>query len=164
MDALDGVEVTDLGDLDARARRQHDIPTDLQGALVTSVQPDSNSAEAGLKPIVVVKSGRSQAGARAASSHTGSMASVETAVSALFRQTGMIRTDTLQELFEVASLLANQPLPRGRRVGVLTNAGGKKIALLLPEVGTAAAFLAALAATMALHLALRPRPAAPAPR
>jgi len=79
------------------------------------------------KPIVVVKSGRSQAGARAASSHTGAMASGETAVSALFRQTGMIRTDTLEELFEVASLLANQPLPKGRRVGVLTNAGGPAI-------------------------------------
>jgi len=50
MDALDGVEVTDLNDLDARARRQHDIPTDIQGALVTSVQPDSNSSEAGLRP------------------------------------------------------------------------------------------------------------------
>jgi len=79
------------------------------------------------KPIVVVKSGRSLAGARAASSHTGSMASGEVAVSALFRQTGMIRTDTLEELFEVATLLANQPLPAGRRVGVLTNAGGPGI-------------------------------------
>jgi len=79
------------------------------------------------KPIVVVKSGRSLSGARAASSHTGSMASGETAVAALFRQTGMIRTNTLEELFEVASLLANQPLPTGRRVGVLTNAGGPAI-------------------------------------
>jgi serine protease Do len=49
MDALDGVEVTDLEDLDARARRQAGVPRDLQGALVTSVQPESNSAEAGLK-------------------------------------------------------------------------------------------------------------------
>ena len=55
------------------------------------------------------------------------MASGEVAVSALFRQTGMIRTDTLEELFEVATLLANQPLPAGRRVGVLTNAGGPGI-------------------------------------
>jgi acyl-CoA synthetase (NDP forming) len=79
------------------------------------------------KPIVVVKSGRSQAGARAASSHTGSMASGEVAVSALFRQTGMTRTDTLEELFEVAALVANQPLPGGRRVAVLTNGGGPGI-------------------------------------
>jgi acetyl coenzyme A synthetase (ADP forming)-like protein len=79
------------------------------------------------KPIVVVKSGRSQAGARAASSHTGALASGEVAVSALFHQTGMVRTNTLEELFEVTALLANQPLPAGRRVGVLTNAGGPGI-------------------------------------
>jgi acetyl coenzyme A synthetase (ADP forming)-like protein len=80
-----------------------------------------------LKPIVVMKSGRSAAGARAASSHTGALASVEVAVSALFHQTGMIRTETLEELFEVAALMANQPLPKGRRVAVLTNAGGPGI-------------------------------------
>jgi len=79
------------------------------------------------KPIVVVKSGRTAAGARAASSHTGALASVEVAVSALFRQTGVIRTETLEQLFEVTSLLANQPLPQGRRVAVLTNAGGPGI-------------------------------------
>ena len=79
------------------------------------------------KPIVVVKSGRTAAGARAASSHTGALASVEVAVSALFRQAGVIRTDTLEQLFEVATLLANQPLPKGRRVAVLTNAGGPGI-------------------------------------
>ncbi|MBI5156637.1 MAG: GNAT family N-acetyltransferase [Acidimicrobiia bacterium] len=79
------------------------------------------------KPIVAVKSGRTLGGARAASSHTGALASVEGAVSALFRQSGVIRTDTLEELFEVTSLLANQPLPKGRRVAVLTNAGGPAI-------------------------------------
>lgn len=79
------------------------------------------------KPIVAVKSGRTAAGARAASSHTGALASVEVAVSALFRQAGVIRTDTLEQMFEVASLLANQPLPQGRRVAVLTNAGGPAI-------------------------------------
>ena len=78
------------------------------------------------KPIVAVKSGRTL-GERAASSHTGALASVEGAVSALFRQSGVIRTDTLAELFEVTSLLANQPLPKGRRVAVLTNAGGPAI-------------------------------------
>ena len=79
------------------------------------------------KPIVVVKSGRTTAGARAASSHTGALASGEMAVSALFRQAGVIRTDTLEEMFEVTSLLANQPLPKGRRTAVLTNAGGPAI-------------------------------------
>jgi acetyl coenzyme A synthetase (ADP forming)-like protein len=77
-----------------------------------------------IKPIVAVKSGRSEAGARAASSHTASMAAGDVAVDALFRQTGVIRTDTLEELFDVASLLAHQPLPAGNRVGILTNAGG----------------------------------------
>jgi len=80
------------------------------------------------KPIVVVKSGRSPAGARATSSHTGALiAASDVTVDALFRQAGVIRTDTLEELFDVATLLANQPLPRGRRVGIITNAGGPAI-------------------------------------
>lgn len=80
------------------------------------------------KPIVVVKSGRSAAGARATSSHTGALlAASDVTVDALFRQAGVIRTDTLAELFDVASLLTNQPLPTGRRVGIITNAGGPAI-------------------------------------
>ncbi|MBU1865045.1 MAG: GNAT family N-acetyltransferase [Actinobacteria bacterium] len=79
------------------------------------------------KPIIAVKSGRTSAGARAASSHTGALASVEVAVSALFRQAGVIRVDTLEQMFEAASLLANQPAPKGRRVAVLTNGGGPGI-------------------------------------
>ncbi|HZJ46655.1 MAG TPA: GNAT family N-acetyltransferase [Pyrinomonadaceae bacterium] len=80
------------------------------------------------KPIAVVKSGRSGAGARATSSHTGALlAASDVTVDALFRQAGVIRTDTLSELFDVASLLASQPLPRGPRVGIITNAGGPAI-------------------------------------
>ena len=80
------------------------------------------------KPIAVVKSGRSAAGARATSSHTGALiAASDVTVDALFRQAGVVRTDTLAELFDVASLLANQPLPKGRRVGIITNAGGPAI-------------------------------------
>lgn len=80
------------------------------------------------KPIAVVKSGRSAAGARATSSHTGALiAASDVTVDALFRQAGVVRTDTLAELFDVASLLANQPLPEGRRVGIITNAGGPAI-------------------------------------
>jgi acetyl coenzyme A synthetase (ADP forming)-like protein len=80
------------------------------------------------KPIVVVKSGRSTAGARATSSHTGALiAASDVTVDALFNQSGVIRTDTLEELFDVGSLLANQPLPKGRRVGIITNAGGPGI-------------------------------------
>lgn len=76
------------------------------------------------KPVVVVKAGRTEAGARAASSHTGALAGLDVAVDALLGQAGVIRTDTIHELFEVAVLLANQPAPRGRRVAILTNAGG----------------------------------------
>jgi len=80
------------------------------------------------KPIAVVKSGRSTAGARATSSHTGALiAASDVTVDALFRQAGVVRTDTLAELFDVASLLANQPLPKGSRVGIITNAGGPAI-------------------------------------
>ena len=79
------------------------------------------------KPIVAVKAGRSGSGARAACSHTGALAASDTIVDALFRQSGVIRTETLEELFDVAALLAHQPLPAGNRVGILTNAGGPGI-------------------------------------
>jgi acetate---CoA ligase (ADP-forming) len=79
------------------------------------------------KPIVAVKAGRSTAGARAASSHTGALAVADAVVDALFHQAGVIRTGTLQELFDVAVLLSHQPLPRGDRVAILTNAGGPGI-------------------------------------
>ena len=80
------------------------------------------------KPIVAVKSGRTSAGAKAASSHTGALLQAsDHTVDALFRQAGVVRTDTLSELFEVAALLANQPTPVGRRVGIVTNAGGPGI-------------------------------------
>lgn len=80
------------------------------------------------KPIVVVKSGRSTAGARATSSHTGALlAASDVTVDALFRQAGVIRTDTLEELFDVVALLSQQPLPVGRGVGIVTNAGGPAI-------------------------------------
>ena len=86
-------------------------------------------AVARLKPIVAVKSGRSAAGRRAAMSHSASLASLDIAVEALFEQTGVIRTNTLEELFDVVSLLSMQPVPAGPRVGVVTNAGGPAILL-----------------------------------
>lgn len=79
------------------------------------------------KPIIAVKSGRTESGARAASSHTGSLAGLDVAVDALLGQAGVIRTDTIEELFDAAMLLANQPVPRGNRVAILTNAGGPGI-------------------------------------
>ena len=79
------------------------------------------------KPIVAVKAGRSAAGARAASSHTGALAESDAVVDALFRQAGVLRAATLEELFDVSTLLAHQPLPPGRRVAILTNSGGPAI-------------------------------------
>lgn len=79
------------------------------------------------KPILVVKSGRSAAGARAAVSHTGALAAPDVAVDALLTQSGVLRTETMEELFDAAALLANQPVPKGRRVAILTNAGGPGI-------------------------------------
>ncbi len=80
------------------------------------------------KPIIVVKSGRSAAGARATSSHTGArIGASDVTVDALFHQAGVVRTDTLSEFFDVAALLANQPLPPGRGVAILTNGGGPGI-------------------------------------
>jgi acetate---CoA ligase (ADP-forming) len=107
------------------------------------------------KPIVVVKSGRTAAGARAATSHTGVLAGMDVAVDALLGQAGVIRTDTMEELFDLTVLLANQPAPVGERVAILTNAGGPAImasdacesrGLALPDLtpGTIAALRAFL--------------------
>jgi acetyl coenzyme A synthetase (ADP forming)-like protein len=79
------------------------------------------------KPIVAVKSGRTRAGARAANSHTAALAASDVAVDALFHQTGVIRADTLDEMFDIASCLDMQPLPAGPRVAIVTNAGGPGI-------------------------------------
>ena len=95
------------------------------------------------KPVVVVKSGRTGAGRRAASSHTAAMAVRDTAVEALVHQAGVIRTDTLEEMFDIAAVMSSQPVPAGRRVAVLTNVGGPGIlvadaceaaGLLVPEL------------------------------
>jgi acetyl coenzyme A synthetase (ADP forming)-like protein len=81
-----------------------------------------------VKPIVAVKSGRSPAGVRATGSHTGALiAASDVSVDALFRQAGVIRTDTLEELFNVAALLAGRSAPTGRRVAILSNGGGPAI-------------------------------------
>jgi len=79
------------------------------------------------KPIIAVKSGRSAAGARAAGSHTAALAASDVVVEALFHQTGVIRADTIDEMFDLAACLDTQPLPRGARVGIVTNAGGPGI-------------------------------------
>jgi acetate---CoA ligase (ADP-forming) len=79
------------------------------------------------KPIIIVKSGRSTAGARAASSHTGALAGGDVATDALLAQSGVVRVDTVEELFDLAMAFSHQPIPRGNRVAIVTNAGGPGI-------------------------------------
>ncbi|MEP7054973.1 MAG: GNAT family N-acetyltransferase [Actinomycetota bacterium] len=79
------------------------------------------------KPIVAVKSGRTAAGSTAAQSHTAAAATPDVAVDALFRQSGVIRVDTLGQLFDVARLLTAQPLPHGNAIAIVGNAGGPGI-------------------------------------
>jgi acetyl coenzyme A synthetase (ADP forming)-like protein len=79
------------------------------------------------KPIVAVKAGRSAAGTRAAASHSAALAGLDVAVDALFAQAGVLRVDTMEQLFDLAALLSCQPVPQGPRVGVVTNAGGPGI-------------------------------------
>ncbi len=80
------------------------------------------------KPIIIVKSGRGTAGFRATQSHTAALLSTsDVTVDALFKQSGVVRTDTLDEMFELTSVLAHQPVPKGNRVAILTNAGGAGI-------------------------------------
>jgi acetyl coenzyme A synthetase (ADP forming)-like protein len=79
------------------------------------------------KPILAMRSGTSRAGAKAASSHTAAMAGSDAAVEALFRQAGVLRASTLEELIDTSVLLSRQPLPKGNRVAIVTNAGGMGI-------------------------------------
>jgi acetyl coenzyme A synthetase (ADP forming)-like protein len=79
------------------------------------------------KPVVVLKSGRSSAGARAASSHTGAMAGTDAAYDALFKQCGVLRASSIEELFDIGKAFASGLKPGGPRAAILTNAGGPAI-------------------------------------
>ena len=79
------------------------------------------------KPIAVVKSGRTQAGARAASSHTGALAGTDIAIDALLAQCGVLRAESIEELFDMAMAFEDLPIPAGNRVAIVTNAGGPGI-------------------------------------
>ncbi|HEY7627039.1 MAG TPA: GNAT family N-acetyltransferase, partial [Ilumatobacteraceae bacterium] len=96
------------------------------------------------KPIVAVKSGRSAAGARGASSHSAALATSDDVADLVLSRAGVIRVDTLEELFDTTQALASQPAPRGRRVAIVGNAGGPAIlaadaaaahGLVVPELG-----------------------------
>ena len=79
------------------------------------------------KPIIILKSGTSTAGAQAASSHTGALAGSDRAYEAAFRQSGVLRVETMNELFDLARAFSTQELPAGSRVAIVTNAGGPAI-------------------------------------
>ncbi len=138
----------DLGENDCLEFWEHDPATAVVMLYLESFQDPiallpAAQRIARCKPIVVLKGGRTAAGARAAGSHTAALTTPHAAAEALFRQSGMIRVDTLQELFEVTALCAAQPTPAGRRVAVLSNAGGPGVlcadvleseGLVLPEL------------------------------
>ena len=79
------------------------------------------------KPILAVKSGRSPEGAKAAASHTGSLAGADSDYDAIFQQSGVLRVEDVGELFHVASAMSSQPFPKGNRIAIVTNAGGPGI-------------------------------------
>lgn len=79
------------------------------------------------KPVIALKPGRTEAGRRAAVSHTGSLAGLDEATDALFEQCGVIRVGSIEELFDLATAFSMQPAPKGRDVGIVTNAGGPAI-------------------------------------
>ncbi|HYA35033.1 MAG TPA: GNAT family N-acetyltransferase [Candidatus Binataceae bacterium] len=81
------------------------------------------------KPIIAVKAGRTAAGTRAASSHSAALASSDVGIDALFEQAGVVRASTLEEMFDIVTLISQQPAPKGNRVGIVTNAGGPGILL-----------------------------------
>ncbi|MEM8720802.1 MAG: bifunctional acetate--CoA ligase family protein/GNAT family N-acetyltransferase [Cyanobacteria bacterium P01_G01_bin.39] len=76
------------------------------------------------KPIIVIKGGRTGAAAMAAASHTGTLAGSDEVLDAAFRRCGVLRVDTIEDLFNMTELLAKQPRPKGKRLTILTNAGG----------------------------------------
>ena len=98
---------------------EHDPDTDGDPAVPrvvrqpAQVRRDSRAVSLATKPIVALKSGRTLAGARGAASHTAALANPDVAVDELFRQAGVVRVDTLEQLFDTAALLVHQPLPRG---------------------------------------------------
>ncbi len=110
------------------------------------------------KPVIVVKSGNTQSGARAVSSHTGSLAGSGEAYTAAFKQCGVIRAHSVEELFDLAVAFAYQEIPRSRRVAILTNAGGPGI-MATDAVETAGLELAPIGADTVAKLRTKLPPA-----
>ena len=99
------------------------------------------------KPIIVIKAGRTQAAAKAAASHTGSLTGSDLVLDAAFRRSGVLRVDTIAELFYMAEVLAKQPRPSGPRLTILTNAGGPGVLATDALIGNRGELAALSAAT-----------------
>lgn len=122
----------DLNESDLLEALEKDENTSVIAAYLEGVDDggrflDTTSRVSRSKPVIVFKAGVTQAGARAVSSHTGTLAGSENTYIAAFRKCGALRADTMENLFMMARGFAAQPPPRGPRVGVITNAGGPGI-------------------------------------
>lgn len=121
------VTETDLLDLWQDDPRVRVIAAYLEGVANGSRFRAVASAVTRRRPVVVLKAGRTHVGAGAVTSHTGTLAGSDVAYSTAFREAGIIRANTTEELFDVAMALASQPLPPGRNLTIITNAGGPGI-------------------------------------
>ena len=122
----------DLSETDFLTAFSDDDATDVVVGYLESIDSGDDFMKAAeeasrKKPVVVFKSGVTQAGGKAASSHTGSLAGADMAYGAAFKRSGIIRADTFEALFDYAMALAMQPLPKGDHVAIITNAGGPGI-------------------------------------
>ncbi len=99
----------------------------VDGRKFMDIAREITSSRAHPKPIIALKAGRTLAGARAASSHTGSLAGSDKVYDAIFDQSGVRRVDTMEELFDYVKAFSTQPLPKGRNVAIVTNSGGPGI-------------------------------------
>ena len=119
----------DLSEVDLLRTLAHDDQTKVIAGYLEDISSGDNFVKAAeeassFKPVVILKSGTTVAGLKAAASHTGVLAGVDTAYGAAFKRSGVIRADTFQELFDFVTAFSMQPLPKGKRVLIITNAGG----------------------------------------
>jgi acetyl coenzyme A synthetase (ADP forming)-like protein len=119
----------DLCETDVLAAFQNDEKTKVVAGYLESISCGEEfirvaESLAAIKPLVILKGGTTSAGSKAASSHTGALAGADIAYGAAFKRAGIIRADTFESLFDYATAFATQPLPKGNRVAIITNAGG----------------------------------------
>ena len=110
------------------------------------------------KPIIVIKPGRTEQAAKAAASHTGSLTGRDEVLDAAFRRVGVLRVDEIADLFYMAEVLAKQPRPRGRRLSIVTNAGGPGVLATDALIGGGGALAEISAETMDALDAFLPGP------